>query len=622
MQSAAHTLRRKRRVTGINVFQQQKMKGLGFKIGTEDYKQKQKSICEEWNRLTEAEQKRFESIAAEQSATRKQYSSKPLSEQTAADDIGAGNGADGAGNLSSAQRVRLGQQRLDCSLEKLANHKVWKSGLGILSHIGALDPSRVSDIDPAEAAAAIGPDFSYDKIPVANPAENPALHRPCCDVYPGCCRRETHWASVMKCVQQLQTGLENKKAATGCTLLKLVLNCGDSVFRTWHMLGCVSLRPLVHVLGWLTPFQNPDGDRMLVPVYSNKVGPSGSRRWQLHTSHDLFLDIAKQAAENKSLMLVEIEIYKYACVGALDVPNHFVPGEAPKDKFSVGHGVVIPKETVVKEPAPKATKIDLGFGIVFEDVSKRKAPRPSGGASGSGRPAVIDLTEDSDSGKQKAKRKFEPDAATKNRPEPEDFSKLSIEQKVKLLSDESATLLSPEAEKELGEVVEEMARLEKESEVEPAQVPGTTAPMSAKLATGGCRFSAHLGIQDLKVAKRRMCPLDFMMTGVNEERQAIGLESISGYGLRVVRLWSKEFGLPMPRGRLYFIGAELFDANGEPTGNTEATLDRLVSKQCRDNIAHVLTTQLQDPYLTESASVNKFIEYLSHLDTDFEEEDW
>ena len=39
---------------------------------------------------------------------------------------------------------------------------------------------------------------------------------------------------------------------------------------------------------------------------------------------------------------------------------------------------------------------------------------------------------------------------------------------------------------------------------------------------------------------------------------------------------SKEFGLPMNRGRLYFIGAELVDITGEPTGNSEATLDRVL----------------------------------------------
>ena len=95
MQTAADTLRKKRRVTGINVFQQQQMKGLGFKIGTQEYKKKQKSICEEWGKLTEAEQEGFETIAAKQSVLRSEYSSKPLSEQIPADDIGA----DGAGHL-------------------------------------------------------------------------------------------------------------------------------------------------------------------------------------------------------------------------------------------------------------------------------------------------------------------------------------------------------------------------------------------------------------------------------------------------------------------------------------------------------------------------------------------
>ena len=37
---------------------------------------------------------------------------------------------------------------------------------------------------------------------------------------------------------------------------------------------------------------------------------------------------------------------------------------------------------------------------------------------------------------------------------------------------------------------------------------------------------------------------------------------------------SSDFGLPLVRGRLYFIGCEIFTADGENTNNTEGALDR------------------------------------------------
>ena len=53
------------------------------------------------------------------------------------------------------------------------------------------------------------------------------------------------------------------------------------------------------------------------------------------------------------------------------------------------------------------------------------------------------------------------------------------------------------------------------------------------------------------------------------------------------------YGLPLNRGRLYFIGAEVFDYVSEyRTGNDEATMDRL-SLQARRYSAHVVLTDVQ-----------------------------
>lgn len=80
MKQASVAIRRARRVTGVNVFTQKKMKGIRCRIGSEQYKQKQSEIYEEWSRLSEAERAVYEKTAAEQSADRSKAATVTLAQ--------------------------------------------------------------------------------------------------------------------------------------------------------------------------------------------------------------------------------------------------------------------------------------------------------------------------------------------------------------------------------------------------------------------------------------------------------------------------------------------------------------------------------------------------------------
>ena len=85
MGKASVAVRKSRRVSAINVYTQRRMKGFGVKIGSLEYKEKQREICESWSRLTDVEREVYERMAAEQSADRKRSATVSLAEQEAAE---------------------------------------------------------------------------------------------------------------------------------------------------------------------------------------------------------------------------------------------------------------------------------------------------------------------------------------------------------------------------------------------------------------------------------------------------------------------------------------------------------------------------------------------------------
>ena len=56
------------------------MKGMGFRIGSADYKNRQLQICDEWSRMSLDEKQGYERLAAEQTAVRSQMASKCLAD--------------------------------------------------------------------------------------------------------------------------------------------------------------------------------------------------------------------------------------------------------------------------------------------------------------------------------------------------------------------------------------------------------------------------------------------------------------------------------------------------------------------------------------------------------------
>lgn len=75
-----HAVKRKRRVTAMNVYQQKRMKGLGLKVGTPEYKARHQQICEDWARLSDADRARYVQLATEQTAAKAELASKTLAE--------------------------------------------------------------------------------------------------------------------------------------------------------------------------------------------------------------------------------------------------------------------------------------------------------------------------------------------------------------------------------------------------------------------------------------------------------------------------------------------------------------------------------------------------------------
>ena len=67
-------------MSGQNVFVQQKMKEEKLKIGTKEYKEKFKSISNQWSRMTDEEKTPYLQAAEEQSRQKRLASKVPLSE--------------------------------------------------------------------------------------------------------------------------------------------------------------------------------------------------------------------------------------------------------------------------------------------------------------------------------------------------------------------------------------------------------------------------------------------------------------------------------------------------------------------------------------------------------------
>ena len=152
-----HTKKRTRRACAFNAFLKQKMRGRKLRVGSEEHKSLQATLSQEWKGLSASDRQPYEAQAHLETAAKSEVAGLLLREK-------AGGGE--ADMLTPAQIKRLGQCRLDKSVDAAVNHELWSHGLQLASHVSALRPGLVRDIGVAAARAEIEEAFQYDPEPL------------------------------------------------------------------------------------------------------------------------------------------------------------------------------------------------------------------------------------------------------------------------------------------------------------------------------------------------------------------------------------------------------------------------------------------------------------------------
>jgi hypothetical protein len=409
----------------------------------------------------------------------------------------------------SAQQMKmLGQRQLDQSLHELASHPAWSSGLGLATHLGALCPGLVADIESNEAAENIKDFFGYLKNQSENPFVNPSLFQPCCLLYPGVCKSDKYWGKVVRMVQQFEIGLENNKAsAAGQYLIhfEAATDFQDSsssdgiplLHESWYVIGCVAKRPLVHILGSLRPVQNRNN--MFVPEYVH-VEDQTKKHWSLHTSYAVFLFILREifgdASDDQPLRLaIRIRFHSFDAIGSLDDPNHFRMHRDYDSEVVVGTHVLVGRNAVAVQTTKPSGSVELGFGFSFEPTKVNKPVRSRGSD-----PKEKELSKLPSIDNGIDKRSSD---STKER----DLSKLPALDKIKI-QDSAPAELDKKASQELLVVIKQLSSHEQDTEIsantsQDAKLASTSSKPTA--AKSKClNFSSRVGITDLQPAKRKM----------------------------------------------------------------------------------------------------------------------
>ena len=374
MASSVKASKKMRRVSAFNVFQQCRMRGKSVRVGTPQYKSLLQRVKQEWDTLGGEQRAEYEARAHEQNLARAAESRQTLRDAECQD----GPSSD---VLSSSQRKRLGQVQLNQSLQALAKHEVWNTGLGIGDHVSALKPSLVQSVDPESSVMT-----AFDYLPVAapNPAEMPHIFCSCAELHPGVCKGETGlFAEVVTMVQQFQRCLEVHKIQ-GVSLFSLQLDSsslpsssspsGDILEPLWLLMGCVSKRPLSHVMGRLVAHRHVAD--VLTPAVADSL-------WQLQTLHGILREISKkvlaQGAELRELR-IKCRYHSFDTVGSNDAPNHF-RSRSTLATFEIG-----PEEAFVAKPSRQVVRsfMPLGISLSLEKASGRGRGR----GRGSGREAT------------------------------------------------------------------------------------------------------------------------------------------------------------------------------------------------------------------------------------------
>ena len=197
-------------------------------------------VGELWSSLSGEEKATYDEMAAREQTQRDQYQKAPFGQDVEPPD------------LTLAQKQRLYGEKLDRSLSTVANHPVWESGLRISDHVSALRGSLCQcDVNREELNKEFRHVFGHDPQAVPNPERLPEILRPCHQPCGGVCQNDPLFSHVSSLVQQFHAGMSK-------FLDKPVLVCvscsaaeGSSAWPhrcPWFIVGCASLRPIVHML--------------------------------------------------------------------------------------------------------------------------------------------------------------------------------------------------------------------------------------------------------------------------------------------------------------------------------------------------------------------------------------
>ena len=367
MASSHKAVKKRRRVTGGNVFQQERMRGSGFQIGTEQHKELLKRVQAEWHALSEAERSVYDRKAAEQDVERAALAQQTLTEATAEP---AGKSA-----LSSSQKKRLGQHQLNSSLRALAGHPVWQTGLALSDHISALRANLVQHLDHGDSHLDA---FDYMPHMECNPAELPHMFSCCAEAHAGICKSQDRFFSAVETMcRQFQRAMEVHKLQVPVMFRVLVDTASSSSSRdgsspTWLLLGCVGKRPLCHVFGKLV--QHATVADVVTPLVEDSS-------WALQTLRAFLVDVAgSSVAPGVALDGVKLawSCYKYTPIGSFPAPNHFrVRRQESLADFQVGPSVSF----LTAKPQTNRVEVSLPFGIKFPQAPRAGRAKAKAGAA-------------------------------------------------------------------------------------------------------------------------------------------------------------------------------------------------------------------------------------------------
>ena len=245
-----------------------------------------KTVAGAWRNLSEEEKAHYRAKAIEVQGQRSVIARTPLNEAPPPPEEGAE-----AAHLSTSQRKRLNQSRLDGALAQVAHHPAWQAGLGLSDHISGLRSSMVdltlAETDGGAASkleGAIQNFFGYDQRILNNP-QLPPFDRACMVPNGGVCSSSPLHPYVAKLVEQLDSFLSYIGKLSQRVVIKFTLNHSESAGRIsdstrpmWFALGCTARKPKAHILISLD-LQRVDS---CLTIHAVDGVP------QLQTSHQLF----------------------------------------------------------------------------------------------------------------------------------------------------------------------------------------------------------------------------------------------------------------------------------------------------------------------------------------------